>query len=174
MTVVMGLDLSLRAAAAVVVPADWDGDWKRVHSKVIGEALSNEATLAERAMRNWSLSKQLSCFAINHHVTDVFIEGYAFGKGGRSDSVHKLAELGGVVKLELVLQNRNIHIAHMGTARKLLLGKCPRQGAKMAVFDAFVAAGKRFESLDESDAMACANYGLAELGGWFFGREEAA
>ena len=51
MTVVLGLDLSLKAAAAVAVPTWWDGEWDKVRSMVVGETLRRDASPAERARR---------------------------------------------------------------------------------------------------------------------------
>jgi hypothetical protein len=43
-TVLLGLDLSLTASAAVAVPLDWDGSWSRVSSLVVGEKLRKDAS----------------------------------------------------------------------------------------------------------------------------------
>jgi hypothetical protein len=78
-----------------------------------------------------------------------------------------------VVRLELVRAGLDIHTANMSTARKLLLGKVPRKGAKDAVVATLRAAGATFETADEVDAYVCANLGLSELGGFFFGQVAA-
>jgi hypothetical protein len=44
----------------------------------------------------------------------------------------------------------------------------------MAVYAALRAAGARFETADEADAMAAANLGLSELGGYCFAQAVAA
>jgi hypothetical protein len=54
------------------------------------------------------------------------------------------------------------------------LGKVPRTDAKIAVELALRAAGGRFETADEYDAMVCANYGLSELGGYALIQSEVA
>jgi Holliday junction resolvasome RuvABC endonuclease subunit len=164
MTTLLGLDLSLQAAAAVAVPLDWDGDWSRVHSIVVGEPLHRTATDAERARRTETIAARLVAFAQAERATVAFIEGYAFGQ---RTSAHSIGELGGVVRLELVRAGIEIRTANMGTARKLLLGSCPK-GAKVAAYSTLRAAGATFETLDESDAMVCANWGLSELGGYCF------
>lgn len=172
MNIILGLDLSIRAAAVVAVPSDWDGRWSRVQSMVAGESLPKGATDNEHALRNQSIANAIIRFARRVGATHAYIEGYAFSR--RSSSVHQLAELGGVVRLELVRDGLEVATVNMGQARKLLLGKVPRESAKLAVYDAFIAAGRRFESLDESDAMAIANYGCAQHGAFFFGQEQAA
>ncbi len=169
-SVILGLDLSVTAAAAVAVPCAWDGDWSRVESVVVGERLRRDATDAERARRTETIADRLVAFARSTGATLAFIEGYAFS---RVTAAHTLGELGGVVRLELVRAGVELHTVNMASARKLLLGKVPRTDPKVAVFAALRASGARFETCDESDAMAVANYGLAELGGFFFGQVAA-
>lgn len=164
---ILGLDLSLTASAAVAVPLDWDGDWSRVRSLVVGEKLRREASDAERARRTETIAARIVAFARSTGATRAFIEGYAYGL---KTSAHSLGELGGVVRLELVRAGFELTTVPMQTARKLLLGRCPRQGAKVAVAETLKAAGARFESLDECDAMAAANWGLSELGAYCFGQ----
>ena len=171
MTVILGLDLSLTAAAAVAVPTDWDGDWNRVHSVVVGEKLRHDASDAERARRTETIASRLVAFAQAERATVAFIEGYAYSL---RTSAHTLGELGGVVRLELIRAGIEIRTANMSTARKLLLGKCPKKGAKAAACDALRAAGGLFETLDESDAMVAVNFGLSELGGYCFCQLKAA
>lgn len=167
---ILGLDLSTRAAAAVAVPQDWDGRWSRVRSLVVGEPLHRDATDAERARRTETIAARLVAFARSCGVASVWIEGYAFNQ---ATAAHTLAELGGVVRLELVRAGFDLHTANMSTARKLLLGKVPRSGAKDAVVATLRAAGSTFETADEADAYCCANLGLSELGGFFFGQVAA-
>lgn len=167
---ILGLDLSTRAAAAVAVPQDWDGRWSRVRSLVVGEPLRRDATDPERARRCESIALPIVAFARTHVVTSVWIEGYAFSQ---ATAAHTLAEVGGVVRLELVRAGFAIRTANMSTARKLLLGKVPRKGAKDAVVATLRAAGATFETADEADAYCCANLGLYELGGYFFGQVAA-
>jgi len=166
----LGLDLSLRASAAVAVPLDWDGDWSRVRSCIAGENLRKHASDAERARRTETIAARLVGFARTAGATHAFVEGYAYGLG---TAAHALGELGGVVRLELVRAGLVLHTVPMNTARKLLLGRCPREGAKVAVAEALRAAGGRLETLDEYDAMAVANWGLSELGGYCFGQVAA-
>lgn len=165
MTVLMGLDLSARASAAVVVPATWDGDWKRTHSLLHAVPISEGAGDEERARRTGNIAACILLLAREHGVTDAWIEGYAFSMQSRS--VYTLGEIGGVVRLELVRAGISIHTANMGTARKLLLGKAPRKGAKVAAANALRAAGSPAWTLDESDAFVCANLGLSEHAGAF-------
>jgi hypothetical protein len=167
---IAGLDLSTRAAAMVTVPQNWDGCWSRVDSLVVGEPLQRCASDAVRARRTETIAARLVAFAQAQGVTSVWIEGYAFNQ---ATAAHTLAELGGVVRLELVRAGLEVRTANMSTARKLLLGKVPRSGAKDAVVATLRAAGATFATADEADAYCCANLGLSELGGFFFGQVAA-
>jgi hypothetical protein len=167
---VLGLDLSTRAAAAVAVPRLWDGKWSRVRSSVTGLELTQTATDAERALRTEFIAAKIVAFARANGVREVWIESYAYGM---RTMAHTLGEVGGVVRLELVRAGFEIHTANMGTLRKLLLGKVPRKGAKDAVVTTLRAAGASFDTVDEFEAFACANFGLADAGCFFFGQEAA-
>lgn len=171
MSVLVGLDLSVTAAAAVSVPLNWDGRWSRVQSIVVGEKLHRNATDEERARRTETIASRLVAFARHAGATQAWIEGYAFNQ---RSAAHTLAELGGVVRLELVRAGIELHTANMSTARKLLLGKLPRSDVKVHVFNALRAAGAPFETCDEADAMAAANLGLSERGGYCYAMSEAA
>lgn len=168
--VLLGLDLSTRAAAAVAVPLDWYGRWQAVRSIVVGEKLRRDATDAERARRCENIAARIVAFARATGATCAWIESYAFAQ---KVAAHTLAEVGGVVRLELVRAGIELHTAQMSTARKMLLGKVPRADVKVAVFAAFRAAGAPFETCDEADAMAAANLGLSELGGYCFATRAA-
>jgi hypothetical protein len=115
-------------------------------------------------LRCESIAGSLVGFARACRVGKVWIEGYAFSQ---HTSAHTLAEVGGCVRLELVRAGIAIHTANIGTARKLLLGKVPRKGAKHAVHAALHAAGSPAWTLDEADAFAAVNFGLSEHAGAF-------
>jgi len=158
-TVLLGLDLSLTASAAVACDMSWDGDWSRVQSCVVGEKLRKDSSDAERARRTESIAARLVAFARSTGATKAFIEGPAYSL---RTSAHSLGELSGVVRLELVRAGVELVTVPMQTARKLLLGR--------AVAEALRAAGARFEGLDESDAFAVLNWGMSEVGGYCFCR----
>jgi hypothetical protein len=168
----MGLDLSATAGAACAVPLDWDGDFRRVSTCVVGERLRRDAGDDERARRCERIASRLVGFARSHGVTEAWIEGYAFAL---RTAAHTLAEVGGCVRLQLMRAGITIRTANMGTARKLLLGRLPRLGAKHAVYAALLAAGSPRWSLDEADAFVAVNLGLSEhAGAWCFASPEAA
>jgi Holliday junction resolvasome RuvABC endonuclease subunit len=162
---IMGLDLSPTASAAVTVPLDWDGRWSRIDRLTVGEHLPRGASDSARARRCETIATRLVAFARSHGVTIAWLEGYAFS---RADQAHTIAEVAGVVRLELVRAGIEIRTVPASSARKLLLGKVPRSEAKAAVYAALRAAGAPIETYDEGDALAVANYGLNEAGGYSF------
>jgi len=171
-TVIAGLDLSLTASAIVTVPTNWDSDWKRVKSLVFGRSLPKGATDADRIGRCRDIALALVRHAKQRGVKRAYIEGYAFS---RNDQAHSIGELGGVVRYLLAVNGIEFVTANMNTARKLLLGKVPRSGAKDACSLALHHAGAPAWSLDESDAFVCANLGLSEYAGAYcFAQAEAA
>jgi hypothetical protein len=170
--VLLGLDLSATAAAVCAVPLDWDGDWRRVTTLVVGESLRRDATDMERARRTEAIAARLVTFARKRGASEAWIESYAFS---RRDNAHTLAEVGGVVRLELLRAGIEIRTANMSTARKLLLGKVPRSEAKQACHRVLHEAGSPPWTFDESDAFVAANLGLSEHAGAFcFAQSEAA
>ena len=174
MTTLLGIDLGTRACAAVAVPTDWDGGWKRVRSLVVGEPLRRDATDVERARRTETIATRIVAFARECGATVAWIESPAYSQ---NTAAHVLGALRGVVSLELLRAGIDIRTAPMASARKLLLGKLPRSDVKVAVHSALRAAGApRDWTLDVSDAMCAANYGLAEVGGYCFaqGQDRAA
>jgi hypothetical protein len=159
---VAGLDLSLRASAAVVLCRDWSpGDWSAVRSMIVGRALKKDASEHARIERVRWIAEELITFVVKAGATDVFVEGYAFSKG---TAAHALAELGGHTRVRLRESGVNVYTVNMTSARKLLLGRVPRSDAKIAVYSALRSAGWSVATTDESDAFACANYGLTEIG----------
>jgi hypothetical protein len=169
-TTLLGIDLGTRACAAVACPTDWDGQWSRVRSIVVGEPLRRNATDTERARRTETIAARLVAFARETGASLALVESYAYGL---RTAAHTLGELGGVVRLELVRAGLDVRTVNMGSARKLLLGKVPRIGAKLAVFDALRAAGAPFICLDTADAFAAANLVLSDCGGYAFAQDAA-
>lgn len=167
----LGLDLSATATAAVAVPLDWDGRWSSVRSLVVGVKLRRTATDAERARRTETIAARVVAFARMHGASVAFIESYAFSQ---RTAAHTLAEVGGVVRLELVRAGVEVRTAPIGTARKLLLGRVPRTDVKQSILQTLRSAGATFSSFDEADAFVAANHGMFELGGFCFAQGEGA
>jgi Holliday junction resolvasome RuvABC endonuclease subunit len=168
--VLLGIDLGTRRCAGVACPTDWDGEWRRVRSIVVGEPLRRDSTDAERARRTETIAMQLVRFARETEASVALIESYAFGK---STAAHTLGELGGVVRLELVRAGLEVRTVQMSSARKLLLGKVPKADPGIACYAALRAAGARFDTADEAAAFTVANVEMADLGGHCFAQKGA-
>lgn len=165
MTVLLGIDLGTRACAAVACPTDWDGQWNRVRSIVVGEPLRRDASDVERARRTETIAGQLVRFARETDASVAVVESYAYS---RMTAAHTLGELGGVVRLELVRAGLEVRTVNIGSARKLLLGKVPRSDAGIACYTALRAAGATFGTADEAAAFTVLNVALADAGGYCF------
>jgi Holliday junction resolvasome RuvABC endonuclease subunit len=179
MTVLLGLDISSRSTATVAIPLDWDGRWSRVEWLLCGQKLTRGSSDMARAQRTESIARAIVEFARRKGATVAFFESYGFNQ---NTSAHTLAEVAGVVRLELVRAGIEIHTAQMSSARKLLLGKIPvgkklKSGkrekgvAKQAVYETLTGWGAKLPppergGMDVADAIVAANLGLSELGGY--------
>lgn len=176
---VLGLDLSTRASAGLVIPLNWGGDWLLTRQHVAGYKLDKQADDMDRARRNAIIADEFCQLALDYRVGVAWFESYAFGL---STSSHTLGELGGVVRHELIRAGILVRTANMGTARKLILGHVPRGSgkAKAAVFKTLKAAGMPFPTgekdtwLDRADAFVSANLGLSEAGCYCFAQHAQA
>lgn len=172
MTVLLGVDLSATCTAAIAVPLDWGGDWRRVAWTKAGSKLHRDSTDSERALRTESIGIALATFAKDRGVSQAFLESYAFGQ---DTAAHTLGEIGGVVRLYLLQTGVELHTSQMGTARKLLLGSVPTKQTlpegttiKDVILRTLQDSGAPFfgeEYYDVADAFVAANFGLSELGG---------
>jgi hypothetical protein len=170
----VGLDLSLRQAAAVSIPLRWDllgFDWKHVRSCVAGYSLEKNATAAEKVRRLAHIAEVITKF-VNQQGNGavglgpargihVYMERYAFS---RPHQAHQLGEVGGVVKLGLFQAGHVAESVNIQEGRKLLLGKVPRKDQKLITWQKVLEMGATFETQDEGDAFVVANFALSELG----------
>lgn len=163
---VVGIDPSLTQTGLAICPLDWGGDWSRVRlasfpttpfGKGPGDRMRRCATVVDRVMLALAEAGGLDVFEGTHF----FIEDYAYSMATRA---HHIGELGGEFRRRLPITAE----VGIGAARKRLLGKAPRDGAKVRVFEAMTSAGGKFSTLDEAEAMCICNYGLGELGGFNF------
>lgn len=163
---ILGLDLSTRAAGAIAVPPDWDGDWSLVHHKTVGLPLPRGASEYDRINRCRIIAASLRDFATKHGVTTAWFESYAFSQ---RTAAHSLGELGGIVRLSMIKRDIQIGVSNMGAARKLLCGHIPRgtnpKKVVQATLDAAGAPTEVLASGDLCDAYVCANWGLSETVG---------
>jgi len=164
--VVVGLDLSLRAAAVCAIPIGWGQDLTKVVTAVFGASLTQDATTRDRLERLIQIAHDIELFCIHHKATHVATEAYAFA--ARSSSAHALAELGGVVKTRL-LDHLDIVTESIvaSQARKTLLQKLPRKKVKEYTLRNVRRLGGVTKTWtdDEIDAMVIANHLLMTCGG---------
>jgi hypothetical protein len=168
----VGLDLSLTAPAACCIPRGWRiGDWGALDvvawepPKV--EDQGDQGALYARL--TWivdAVAKFVSRSTI-HEVPPVrpvvSAEQYAFSRS--SSSVTKLAELGGAVRVDLWRRRIVVCPLVASSARKLLLGKLPKKGAKDATqFALWEAGAPKTWSGDILDSFAISNLALSDYG----------
>lgn len=163
---VVGLDLSLRQAAACAIPFNWEQDIRNVTMGIFGYELDEDATEREKIERLAQIAHDVSVFCVNHKAHRIAAESYAFS--AQSSSVTKLAELGGVVRVD-VLETMNIAIETItaSRARKILLQNCPsRDSKKFAVRNIKRLGGPaKHWTEDECDAFCIANALIMHAGG---------
>jgi Holliday junction resolvasome RuvABC endonuclease subunit len=166
---VVGIDLSLRAAAACAIPFPWDHDLEKVRMLRAGYALGMAATAKERIERIAQLAHDISIFCLNVKACRIGIEDYAFSKS--SAHQHQTFETGGALKVAVLeLLDLEVYPITASTARKTLLGVVPRLGAgktKPWVVRNVKRLGGPTEGWtdDEADAFVVANRVLADAGG---------
>ena len=169
MSVLLGLDLSLTASAALSCPADWDGRWHRLRPLVVGEPLHKGATEAERIGRCARIAARLAQFARVEGVTQAWLESYGYRQNLQA---HSLGELGGLVRYALLESGIDVRVANMTSARKLMCGTIRRGTKPKEIVRATLRqAGAPVEITSDHnlcDAVVCVNWGLSEVGGWCF------
>lgn len=161
--IVAGIDLSLCSLGLVAVPADWDLQWSKLATETVRLPIRADASIDEQTERLRHLTERVAAFVRRHGVTHPWIEAYPASGGRAVPNLHRLAELGGAVRVELLRMGLVARFAPLASARKLVLGKLPRREMKAAVFEALYSYGARFGTHDEADAFVTANYGMHEL-----------
>ncbi len=158
----MGIDLSLTGTGLLSLPFSWGLDWRKAQRAQVGYLLPEKASVMAQMQRLHRLTVEVLAFARAHRVTHVWIEEYAFSRG--ASRAHALGELGGAVKLALVMEARlPVEVVHVNSARALL-GKMPRKDAKDEAHIRLTAAGAPLEwSRDALDAFLVLNYGFSAL-----------
>lgn len=162
---IIGLDLSLRAAAACAIPVGWDHDLRAVRTRVSGGPLKQDASPKERLQRICRISADIVVFCREHQVERVYVEEYAFAQG--ASHAREIAELGGVVKFRLFERFGLVAEPVVASrARKLLLQKLPRKDVKAwIVANVKRLPGAALWSPDECDAFVVCNAGVELAGG---------
>jgi hypothetical protein len=160
--VVVGLDLSLRSAAAVALNPSWvPGTWN-IPTSVVGYGIK-AATPEQRSARLVEIADALIVFAKRERATHVFVEDYAYGLAGLGGMM--LAELGGAVKFLFYKQlGLVVTPVNVSTARKYFLGKLPPKDRAAITHRTMLELGCPFKTSDERDALLIASYGRTEVG----------
>jgi Holliday junction resolvasome RuvABC endonuclease subunit len=160
---VLGLDLSLRGSAAVVLPKGWNpaDPWKGIVFKRFGESGSLEGI-----KRTDAVVADIDAIMSGHSVDRVYLEQYAFSFS--ANAITHIAELVGVIKW-YVWQHYLTEVVPIvaSSARKTFFGKLPRMERK--VLKAFIGfeldkLGAPFANEDTRDAFCIANAGRFALG----------
>lgn len=172
---IIGLDLSLRAAACCMIPHRWDQSVDTTQTRVIGMSLAQDSDDGERSDRVSFISNGILGFIREFDLrmlSAVFIEDYAFGAVGAH--TRSIAELTGVVKWriadELGMKPKTVPASQ---ARKYLLQRLPgTRGTPKGFMKKYVAfnvrrIGGQVDAWgeDEIDAFVVANYGQMVMGG---------
>ncbi len=125
---IVGLDLSLTAAAACAIPLDWDKKKHRlklVRMLRTGYDLKKDATQRDRVQRMSSIREDIFEFVreVQGHV--VFIEDHAYAAQSTANA-SQIVELTGAVKVDL-FENWGTVVMPIPsmTARKIMLQKLP-------------------------------------------------
>ena len=168
--IVVGLDLSLTAAACARVALPWGGSVDAVDTLIFGQRLANDASPEDQIRRLDAASKEICRFCAS--ATAVYVEEYAFSRG--QSRAHALGELGGAVKLRLFERCGIVAIpVHNNTARKTLLQHVPSARGKPKGFvkkwvvrnvQRLGGRAARWTD-DEVDAFVAMNEGVAREGG---------
>lgn len=164
---IIGLDLSLRAAAACWIPRGWKGDTTKLKVGTWGEELTKGASLEDKIKRMIYIADSIVTWAEERTgVKAMFVEDYAFQI--RSASAAPLHELGGIVKRECYVRlGLALTPVNISSGRKTLLQKLPGKGAKE--FTERNVRRLKGEALywnnDEVDAFVVANHGVMLSGG---------
>jgi len=160
---VLGIDLSLRATGLVVLADDWGQDWSRCVHQTLGYGLAKDAPEDTRIARLHSMAVAIALFAMQHRPSHIAIEQYAFSR--MASQAHALGELGGAVKAALWRAGFPVRPVVAMSARKVVMGVCPRNDAKRVTHLALYRMGApKSWTGDELDAWVVANALLAEVG----------
>lgn len=161
---IVGLDLSLRAAAACACAKDWDHDLAHLEKTgVWGSSLKADATPEQRVKRIAEIADGVVqfCAAASH----VYVEEMAFAQSG--SHAREVAELTGAIKHRLYRDLGLVAVPIVASrARKVLLQKLPRKDMKAwVVANVKRLPGTKDWSPDTVDAFVVMNAGLEMAGG---------
>ncbi len=178
--IVMGIDLSLAMTGLAVLPDTFASaaglDWSGVGWGTVADDEDKPQNERERIARLIRLSSEIVDAAENSGASHCIFEEHAFSQ---THQVYPRGELAGVVKYRLTQAGIIVEAKHASSARKTLLGKCPRKGGKAAAAAHCRQLEVPWTSVkvshgygDICDAFVMANHLLAELGRPFAGMPE--
>lgn len=166
----MGLDLSLSRTGLCYVPPGWEGDVGSLRCASIETQRKKVAYGKPHILsrleteRYLEIANKVVGFVKRVGVKDVARESYRFstikdkdGKPVQSRSITDLAELGGIIRSQLLLACAVpvVQIAP-NTARKFLTGGLKQKNPKEQVSEFLRVRGLRFNNWDEMDAFVIA------------------
>lgn len=167
--IVLALDLSLRSTGVVAVPHTFaaDLDWSTVeHAVITTYALPQGASVVASIGRILAIEGQVIQALERIQPDMIALEEQAFSQRGAH--ARELGELTGVVKAGIVStlagMGKPLLTVTASTARKTLLGKVPRVGAKERVHEVLTEMGAPWVDRDRSDAFVIANHVLSTHG----------
>lgn len=164
---VVGLDLSLEKTGMCFVPPDWNGSRESLRTyffrtkrseKTLGSARVAAALEMERQLKIADKVIQFVKSMMTYGDIDVAVENYAYSM--HSASTTRLAELGGVIKSQVLLACKIPAVPiSSGSARKFLTGGLKRGEKQKTQVEKFLRERNiRFDTNDEMDAFAVAYY----------------
>lgn len=165
---ILGLDLSLRGAAAVYIPERWQlCKWQTLRTGVFGGELPKDATPMQKAERLMQIATALYDFADTASRGNddyrVYVEDYAYGLAAFSGM--RIAELGGAVKLVFCQMGYAVTPVNISAARKRFLGdRYVTKGSAVVTHRLLKEMKTGFKTADEGDAFVVANWGLEDAG----------
>jgi hypothetical protein len=171
---ILGLDLSLRAAGLALAPLDWAPGlhWQRIVVRTVGAKLPDDATELQKVKRIAGIANTIVDFAVARGVTFAWFEQYAYN--AKDSRQHALGELGGVVKLRLFdagipfdtvpASTARAHLGRFSAPRRGPDGKKPKgPSLKEQVHAALREMGAPADwTPDECDAFVAVNHALIQ------------
>lgn len=164
--VIVAGDPSLAAFGIAAVAKGWDMRMERVRFRTLGCSLEKRATEREKTLRLVRLARDFRAAAIYYGATSVWLEDLpTHGVYG----VVGLAELRGVLRVEMEEAGIPVHFVQAPQARRLLYGRQPPRGLTQSQRKAWLLEPLRLAGLSldddaQADAFCVANYALSELG----------
>ncbi|HEY8947186.1 MAG TPA: hypothetical protein VIM73_23240 [Polyangiaceae bacterium] len=165
----VGLDLSLAGLGVCAVPLDWDLRPELVRAKTLGVSLSRGASVRDHTLRLMALARDVRTVLVYYGARHVAIEDIGhFGRSKAATGI-ELAELRGVIRVELEQIGIEPHFVGATDARTLLYGQdVPRRltptNRKSWLFEPLKLCGLPLADHNQGDAFAVANWMLSEIG----------